>query len=528
MIRTERRMRLLRLTFACASLAATLAGCGGGGGGSSTPPPPPPPAPAPSESAYLLAEFVAADSNNQFVRVWDPANPGVAVQDVKLVMSNGIVWTSSHLVFSDATRYDAASRTVTTLGHAKVFYDNDGKLYSIDLRGGQSHAPVQLSSAADVFLPTSATTMDAAGDDAWVDAQGGAHHWAIRATMGATDAPVSIEQIAAPLRDATTGLPQHFLVALGSRTGTHIVPTTYEMVDATFTPLNIPAVASMAGTDGWAGADPAQPGLGYLRIGSGLYELHWSAGSVSVDSTSLHTFTGGSMAGPTADVQSLYLTDGTTLLSLANGVLQAIGNYTIAPDTLTNAGNYVAAIEATGVVLNQASYQLETLGKSGGTATLVEPTSTTLQLLAASGNGLVLAGTVEQPQAFVLASGDNRARTTLGSQWVGVVRAASAVVDQPAAPVALLSCVAGTSGFCAPGALTQLDLAGNAIVLGNVAASAPMLRGDAVAGLATSLSGQTLLSSPGGFGDDETDGRDAWQFTPAAAGSLARVTSNLP
>ncbi len=76
--------------------------------------------------------------------------------------------------------------------------------------------------------------------------------------------------------------------------------------------------------------------------------------------------------------------------------------------------------------------------------------------------------------------------------------------------------------------MTELDLAGNAIVLCYVAASAPLLRGDAVAGLATSLSGQTLLSSQGGFGDDETDGRDAWQFTPAAAGSLARVTSNLP
>ncbi len=305
MIRTERRMRLLRLAFACASLAATLAGCGGGSGGSSTPPPPPPPAPVPSESAYLLAEFVAADSNNQFVRVWDPANPGVAVQNVKLVMSNGIVWTSSHLVFSDAARYDAASRTVTTLGHAKVFYDNDGKLYSIDLRGGQSHAPVQLSSAADVFLPASATTMYAAGDDAWVVAQGGSHALGDPPTMGATDAPVSIEQIAAPLRDATTGLPQHFLVALGSRTGTHIVPTTYEMVDAAFTPVTVPAVAAMARTDGWVGADPAQPGLGYLRIGGELRALRWSAGDRQRRrGRACTTFSGRSMARPRRPTRS--------------------------------------------------------------------------------------------------------------------------------------------------------------------------------------------------------------------------------
>lgn len=523
MIATERRARLLWLGLACASLAAAFAGCGGGGGGGAAPTPP-----APSGSAYLLAEFVAADSNHQFVRVWDPAQPTVAVQNVKLVQANGIAWTSSHLVFSDATRYDAATRVVTTLGHAKVFYDNDGKLYSIDLRGGQPHAPVQLSNAVDVFLPASATPMNAAGDDAWVDAQGGSHHWAIRATMGAADTPVAVQQIVAPLRDAATGLPRYFFAALGVRSGTHTVPTTYEIADATFTPVDVPAVATMAPGDAWAGADPSQPGLGYLRIANGLYEMHWNAGSVTVDSTSLHAFTGFATAAPVADAQSLYLSDGATLLGLADGVPRTVGSFSIAPTTLVDAGGYVAGVEVAGLVSTRVSYQVETLDKNGGAATLIEPAAATLQLLGASDRGLVLAGTVEQRQAFVLASGDNLTRATLGAQWVGVVRATSARVDQPAAPVALLSCVAGAAGFCAPGALTQLDLSGTAGVLGNVAASAPMLRGDAVAGVMSSLSGQTLLATPGGFGDDETDLRDAWQFTPAAAGSLTRVTSTLP
>jgi hypothetical protein len=193
-----------------------------------------------------------------------------------------------------------------------------------------------------------------------------------------------------------------------------------------------------------------------------------------------------------------------------------------------DAGSYVAAVEASGATATQALYQVETVNKTSGTATVIEPQSTFLQLLAASDQGLVLAGTVEQPQAFVLASGDNTSRVTLGSQWVGVVRAASAHVDQPAAPVALLSCVTGATGFCAPGALTQLDFTGAGTALGNVAASAPMLRGDAVVGLMTSLSGQTLLNSPAGFGDDETDRRDAWQVTPGTAASLTRVTTNLP
>ena len=68
-------MRLLWLTLACAMLASFLAACGGGGGGGSTPPPPATPLRRPVESAYLLAEFVAADSNHQSVRVWDPAHP---------------------------------------------------------------------------------------------------------------------------------------------------------------------------------------------------------------------------------------------------------------------------------------------------------------------------------------------------------------------------------------------------------------------------------------------------------------------
>ena len=525
MIRIETRLRLLWLTLACTTLATTLTACGGGG---SSTPPPPPPAPAPSESAYLLAEFVATDSNGQFVRVWDPAQPAVAVQNVKLVMSNGIEWTSSHLVFSDATAYDAATGTVTTLGHAKVFYDNGGKLYSIDLRGGQSHAPVQLSSAADVFMPARVFAMNAGGDDAWVDAQGGSHDWAIRTSMAATAAPVDVRHVVAPLRDPATGLPQYFFASLGDD-GTHPVAATYEIADAaTFTPVAVPAVAGMLAADGWLGADPAQPGLGYVAIAGQVRALHWSATGVSVGAGNLHSLTGPGQGAAVADAQSLYVEDGTTLLSLTNGAVRTVGSFAFPPATLMDAGGDVAGVEISGATATAPKYQVETVNKSSGATTLVEPEATTLQLLAASASGLVLSGTVEQPQAFVLASGDNLTRKTLGSQWVGVVRAASARVDQPAAPVAVLSCVAGTTGFCVPGALTQLDFSGNAVALGNVAASAPMLRGDAIVGLASSLSGQTLLNSPAGFGDGETDRRDAWQVTPATVGSLTRVTSNLP
>ena len=529
MIPTERRLRLLRLTFACASLVAMLAGCGGGG--SSPTPPPPPPPPAPSESAYLLAEFVADDSNNQFVRVWDPANPSVAVQNVKLVMSNGIVWTSSHLVFSDATRYDAASHTVTVLGHAKVFYDNDGKLYSIDLRGGQSHAPVQLSSAVDVFSPVGATPMDAAGDDAWVDAQGGTHDWAIRATMSAATAPVAVQQVLAPLRDTATGLPQAFFAAIGSQDGIHVVPTTYQVFDASFAPVAVPAVAAMVDTDAWVGVDPAQSGLAYVRIAGQLHALRWSAGSASVDAADLYDFADAGQVVSAADAQSLWFNDGGTLVGVANGTASAAGTFSATPAKLFDAGGYVAAEQILAASSSQTFTQVETVRKSDGLRTLVAAATADVAFLGVSDQGLLVAGTPEAGRAVSLVSGDKSSETTLGMslQFVGTVRSASARVDQPAAPVAVLACVAGgADGFCAAGSLTQVSLADAATSLGTLAASAPWVRGDAVAGLVSALPGQTFLAGPGGFGSDETDFRDAWQFTPATAGSLTRVTINLP
>ena len=105
-------------------------------------------------------------------------------------------------MFSNATAYDAATRSVRTLGRAKAF------VYAIDLRGGRSHAPVQLSSATNVDGMVQAVALDAAGDDAWVDATSdGGHEWAIRSTMAATDALLSMDGHV-PLRDPANGLPQ--------------------------------------------------------------------------------------------------------------------------------------------------------------------------------------------------------------------------------------------------------------------------------------------------------------------------------
>ena len=387
---------------------------------------------------------------------------------------------------------------------------------------------MQLSSAVDVFMPVGATPMNAAGDDAWVDAQGGFHDWAIRSTMSATTAPVSVLSVLSPLRDAATGIPQAFFASIGSHVDGHLSATTYQVFDAGFAPVPVPAIAAMVAGDVWVGVDPAQPGLAYVCIGHQLRALHWSATSVTVDTTThLYDFASPGLVTSTSDAQSLWFNDGPALVSVANGTTHVAGAFTVIPSQLFDAGDYVGA----GEIVTSPTFQVETLRKSDGLLTLVAAATSDLQVLGMSAQGLLIAGTTEAGRAVSLVSGDKSSETTLAPslQFVGAVRSATARMDQPAAPVGVLACPAGAvDGFCAPGELVQVSLAGTAQSLGTLAAAAPWMRGDAVAGLATSLAGQTFLEGPGGFGDDDTDARDAWQFTPSTSGSLARVTTNLP
>ena len=533
MVRCTGRLRRLGNALACAMLASALAACGGGGGGGgggSTSPPTG--GGSTPESAYLLADFVAQDSNHQVVRVWDPAQPGTAIESVALSFSNGIIWTSSHLIFSDATQYDPSTHKTTSLGHARVFYDNDGSLFTIDLRGGQSHAPVQLSSAIDVFTTVNVFPMSADGNDAWVDVQGGSHDWAIRSTMSATDAAISVLNINGALRDATTGLPQYFLAAHGSHSGTAQTPTTFTIVDASFAVVGgSSAVSGMTNLDAWLGADPAQSGLGYLKVGAQLRAIHWDATGVSVDAASLYAFAYllGSVPGVT-DANALYLTDGLSLLAASDGAVRVVGQFSHVPDQIVDAGAYVAAGEATASTPLATNVQVESMNKTSGVVALIESDSDDLQLLGGTDQAIIMAGTPESGQQFVLASGDNTVRRTAGGQFVGLVRSASHFADQAGAPVALLSCTASsTAGFCAAGALQRLDIAtpSNAIALGTLATGSAWVQQDVTDGLVSSLGGETFLESPGGFGAGEVEARDAWQLTPGTAGSLVRVTSNL-
>ena len=66
--------------------------------------------------------------------------------------------------------------------------------------------------------------------------------------------------------------------------------TTYQVFDASFAPVAVPAIAAMVASDTWVGVDPAQPGLGFVGIAGHLRAVRWSAGSVTVDADDLYDF----------------------------------------------------------------------------------------------------------------------------------------------------------------------------------------------------------------------------------------------
>jgi len=521
----------LSATLPAAALVALVA-CGGGGA-STTSPPPGGGDPAP-ESAYLLAEFVARDANNQFVHVWDPARPGVAVQDVRIVESNGIAWSASRLAWADATRFDAATRTVTTLGHAKVFFDNDGKVWSIDLRGGRSHVPVQVSSVLDANGIAGAVALDEAGDDAWIDVAGVAHHWAVRATMSATEAAQSMMAFT-PMRDGGTGLPQYLFVRFGGESGTAVQPTTFGVRDLAFRPVPEPTVDAMGGYDRWLAADPARPGLAYLRAGGQLRALRWNTGGAAVDAAGLHDFTvpAFSPVPATADADAVYVADGAVLLRVADGAASAIGAFNLAPAELGDAGGHVVGTEPVPTSASCCT-RWEALSKAEGTVALVTTGDSTVHLVAAGDAGLLFTGAATAGQdsgaGYLLLDAAGAALRGSGGLAVGLVRAATARLDQPASVVGMLACTPdAVAALCSAGTLSEIDVATGATVgLGPVGAGGQALHGDLVVGLPGVLAGQTTLASPGGFGEDETDVRDAWQLATLGAGSLVRVTRYLP
>lgn len=150
-------------------VALSLPGCGGGGGddGTTTTTTPPPPL-APATGYYL---WNVASSNWglwHWLAVVDPARPGMPKHSLLMTTANGTPATPRTV---SATKYDSASRRVTSLGTSRLFFLQQGKVYTLDLALNRNAAPQRLSGLGDACAIWATYALDPSGDDAWAEVE---------------------------------------------------------------------------------------------------------------------------------------------------------------------------------------------------------------------------------------------------------------------------------------------------------------------------------------------------------------------
>jgi hypothetical protein len=237
----------------------------------------------------------------------------------------------------------------------------------------------------------------------------------------------------------------------------------------------------------------------------------------------------------TADAGALYVTDGPALLALSAGTVQPLGTFSASPYALLDAGAYIAATEYEAVAPICCT-TFETLAKADGTVAVAGGGYTSMQLVAASDAGLVFTGDTQivaglsQPdEGYLVASPTGTTLGTTGGRAVGLVASATSRLDQPPALVGLMTCTANLGlAVCVAGPVSEFDVAtGLSTSLGTVPGTPPVMSASLTDGLVGAFAVQTDLPYTQGNAG-ETNQRDAWQVTPGLAGSLQRITNNVP
>ncbi|MBQ0929041.1 hypothetical protein [Ideonella alba] len=242
---------------------AVLAACGGGGGGGDSG--------ASDESAYLRFAVVSSGGTYR-VQAWDPIAPDQLLVDV--ASDGGPVQVVRRRIA------DTAARTWTDAEVAQVVFMHDHKVYRIDLRGGQAHEPVQLSTLAVACAIDRVEALDASGALAVVGVRAAAsvdtcfsseQPRLLHTGMNASSAPVSASLVAVLAGD--DGQASGVLASSGN-------PGAAGQLS-----LLSPSLAVSSGLSGprdataplWLGSDPAVAGLAYLHDGAALRAVDWTA-----------------------------------------------------------------------------------------------------------------------------------------------------------------------------------------------------------------------------------------------------------
>lgn len=157
-----------RAARALALLWATwlLAGCGGGGDDSE--PAASSPSTASSNGYYLWNVASSNWGQWHWLAVVDPAQPSAPRHSLLMTTADGTpAWPRG----VSGTRLDPANRRITMLGTSRLFYLQQGKVHTLDLAMSHQAAPVRLSSITNGCWLWNTYSMDAAGEDVWVEVE---------------------------------------------------------------------------------------------------------------------------------------------------------------------------------------------------------------------------------------------------------------------------------------------------------------------------------------------------------------------
>ena len=441
---------------------------------------------------------------------------------------------------SQARSVDPAAGTLTYLGAGQGTYVRAGKVYSVNLRKGGTPAEVQVSALTTACGLSDQFEVAADGSDTW-----------FRVDEAGPDGDCATEADNRTAMVRTTGTAATAPVFLPS--GTHMLQRlpdadmSLRWILANDTAAAPPKLV-LYGTDmtragdvvGGAGAAQVLPVSGYdtpvpvsyLQAGTELKRLTWDAAGAAL-SASLYTFASSVYAGlGVSDAAATYFKDGTTLLRIVG---------TAAPSVVTAALPAATSVENLRQTPTHLVFKSRPNGSFAGALMSVAKAGGAPHVLAPSIRIMQWGTHAEQAVFFVPRLGnevgdwhrsnvDGSADTTIktGVQRVGVL-------NEPIRPMADLNgslagvfyCgVASAAVGCNAGSLVQYDLATDThTALGNVAASSGATRVRVTGNVVKGHGGSVRLSATDAGGVTR---QDVYLFKPGTAGSLTRLTTNLP
>jgi hypothetical protein len=435
--------------------------------------------------------------------------------------------------------FDAASKTATLHGNPLMFYVKDGKVYKVGLRKSDSPSATQVSSLASACDVVLAHQLTADGLNAWLNVkEAGADGDCAtvvdnrtiyaRSSMDATTAAISLPtgvSLLDSLEDAASGESVGFLMLEAG------APSKLAFYDT-----NLARVGDVAGGGSISAIVPvsdeptAQSAL--YRVDGTLRRLTWTASGATL-SGSLYAFTDRESGAAAADDSTTYFADGPKLLKVApGGTPENVATVSASSIlTLTMSDDYVML-----TVMDPASpsnpIRLASVAKSDGTA--VDLPGSTVDsrpswIVAVRGDKVLytqpLASGLSQLRA-VDADAKNDALVAdnieAAHSWMG--RTIKLASESVAAEGAVFCEPAAGETTCAHGTLKQYDIGSGAFAtLGSFSSSASEFSWSPtflLNGLPAAIAAKGKVAA--------VDDVDMYIVTPGTAGSLTRITKNLP